>query len=255
MRKRRRLFAVIPILAVAILIFFSTESGLFSIKRVEVDAKDAGCSDNPQLINASGILGQSFWLINSGNVTKTLQKKFFCIKSVNLSKYFPDKVKLQILGRQPQAILVDLKNKEDLPDSIENIATPSAFKAQGKYLVDDEGMVFAEDKGNFNLPYIYVNSEISLGNKSTDMVLNSLKILDEIKGLGVVIKEGIISGEYLIVYESLGNRKIIFQLRGGIDIQLASLQLILDKAKIYLQEWEFIDLRFDKPIVRFAPKK
>ena len=60
---------------------------------------------------------------------------------------------------------------------------------------------------------------------------------------------------YLIVFPQVDNPKVFFRLDNEIDLQLASLQLILEKAKIDERILEFIDLRFDKPIVRFAPKK
>ncbi len=84
---------------------------------------------------------------------------------------------------------------------------------------------------------------------------NALKILDKIKTFGVTTKKSWVSGEFFIINPDIMDPKIIFRLDSQIDIQLASLQLILTEAKIDLKELTFIDLRFDKPIVRFAPKK
>jgi len=53
----------------------------------------------------------------------------------------------------------------------------------------------------------------------------------------------------------LSPRKIAFSLKRDILKQLVSLQLILQKAKIDESMIETVDLRFDKPVVKFLPKK
>lgn len=229
--------------------------GLFTVKKVGVEAVLPGCVNENQLKDSSGILGQNFFLVNSAKIEKILKQKFFCIKSLNISKHFPDKVILQTSGRQPFAVLVDLKDKPVSPASlIENIATPSAGQLGNLYTIDDEGVVFDKNKDALNTPRIYIYGlTIAQGNNWTGG-LNALKILDKAKTFGVDIGESWMDEGYFVI-NSKPKPKIIFNLGGNIDIQLASLQLILAEAKINLKELEFIDLRFDKPIVRFTPKK
>ena len=82
--------------------------------------------------------------------------------------------------------------------------------------------------------------------------MTSLTILDKVKIYRLSITEASIFEDVLMNNTA---PKIIFKLRNDIDKQIASLQLILEKAKMETSKLEFIDLRFDKPIVRIAPKK
>lgn len=219
--------------------------GIFSVKQIEAEVTD-GCVDAAQVENASGILGQNFFFLKTPKIAADLKKKFFCLKTVTVNKYFPDKAQLLVTARQPLAALFVLK---------EETASPSA-KPEEAYLTDNEGMVFAKGKGDLNIPQVFVyNLKTSLGEKVTGAVLNSLIILDKIKTLGFDVEKSIISDNNFVIIAGLGKPQIIFHLEGDIDIQLVSLQLISDKAKIDLKELEFIDLRFDKPVVRFAPQK
>ncbi|KKS13713.1 MAG: hypothetical protein UU67_C0020G0034, partial [Candidatus Daviesbacteria bacterium GW2011_GWB1_41_5] len=49
--------------------------------------------------------------------------------------------------------------------------------------------------------------------------------------------------------------KVILSLQKDIPLQLASLQLITEKAKIDGRLIEVVDTRFNKPVVVYAPKK
>ncbi len=108
----------------------------------------------------------------------------------------------------------------------------------------------------YNIPRIYFyDKNISLGNKLDKSLKDSLKILDKIRTFGVNIKDTRVLNDLFLIYPQEGWPKIIFRMDDKVDIQLASLQLILEKTKIDNKELEFIDLRFDKPIVKFAPGK
>lgn len=249
---------VIFLLLVFILIFASIRLGFFSVKEVEVEAKELGCVDENQLKDSSTVLGQNFFLINSSKIEANLKKKFLCIKSVVISKSLPDKLKLQVSTRQPLAAIITLKDKQaSLSSLIDNIATPEAEKIQESYLVDEEGVVFSKDTGGLDIPRIYLDdTKIDFG-KELDFIRSSLKILDKVKTFGIKPMQSWISDGFFIINppaQPQAGPKIIFRLSDKIDIQLASLQLILAEAKINHRTIEFIDLRFDKPVVKFAPE-
>lgn len=242
--------ALIIIIIFAALVFGFLKSGLFNIKRIDTETENLSCTDQNQIKNASGLLGQNFFFVNSQKTQDVLKKKFICIKSANISKIPPDKIKLKISNRQVTAVLAVLKNEASLS------ATPSSEDVRDSYVVDNEGIVFGKGEDNSNIPRIFIsNLKISMGEKLKDGILNAVKILEKIKTLGLSIDKSWISDNNFVLYSGTPVSKIIFRLNDGIDIQLASLQLILDKAKIDSKELEFIDLRFDKPVVRFAPQK
>ena len=264
-RKEKRKFArfskiiFLSLTALFILVAFSlARSSFFHIKQIEIQGDKIDCVDSDQLKNASGLYGQNFFLLSSKKLQEELKAKFVCIKVVTVDRLIPDKVKIEISSRKPTAILLKVKDKQASPSSlIENIATPEAGAVQDRYIVDSEGVVFSKSMDDSNVPKIfYFDPEIAVGEKlENSFINNALKILDKIKTFGVATKKSWIAEEFFIINPDTSDPKIIFRLDSQIDIQLASLQLILTEAKIDLRELTFIDLRFDKPVVRFAPKK
>lgn len=233
-------FVVIP-LSLFLIIFLVFKIGLFNIKKVEVESDKLGCADDSQIRDYSKLLGQNFFTTDQNKLTKDLKGKFICIKNMQLSKTFPDKVKIIATARQPVAILATLKEKLASAE-----VTPSAQEISDLSLIDDEGIIFSKETANLDIPKVFTFK---------DPNRNFLQILNKIKNLGINIKDSFIFDSSFIISADDPTQKIIFQLNDQIDIQLASLQLILDKAKIDSNKLEFIDLRFDKPIVRIAPKK
>lgn len=211
------------------LFFFSN---FFSLKTVEVEGS-LTCVDKEGLLNAVSISGSNFFLIKSSEIETKLKAKFVCIKSVRILKKFPNTISLEARNREPQARIFIVKNQE---------STPSAEIAVDSFLIDDEGVRFSD------------NQEVDLRIYSESKDENFKKIisiLNKIKSFGIEVNEVSIAGGNLLVPFP----KMIIALDKNIDIQIASLQLILSKAKIDEETVEFIDLRFDKPVVRFAPKK
>lgn len=253
-----KFFPVVAILFVVVLLFLLVfRMGLFTIKIVKIENSKSGCVNENQLKDTADLLGQNYFFINSKKIEENIKKKFFCIKSLQLSKQLPDKVLIQVFLRQPFALLVNLKDKEaSLSALLENISTPSAEQVENYYVVDNEGVVFSKNEVDSNIPRIYINDpKISLGeNLRADLTVGPLKILEKVQTFGTEIGESWIRDDLFVVNRN-SKPKIIFSLNGNVDVQIASLQLILQKAKIDESKLEFIDLRFDKPVVRFVPRK
>ncbi len=242
----------------ALLIFLIFRLGLFSIKKVEIENSDANCVSGNQLKITANLLGQNFFVLDQQKLNKDLKEKFVCIKSINLSRSFPGRIALKVIGRRPEAILIGLKDKvASMSPLIENIATPSAENLSEAFLVDNEGVVFSKSMGEENIPKIFSsNLQITLGKKlENNFLSNALMILDKIKTFGINAKKSWIVDDIFIINPDTSDPKIIFHLDNQTNIQLASLQLILTEAKMKSMELQVIDLRFDKPIVKFAPQK
>lgn len=228
-----------------LLIYISLKANIFSIRFVDLKRENVECLNEGRIKDLS--LGKNIFLINEKNISDEIKKDFICVKSISFSKILPDKLNLDILGRRPVAQLMMSNSEASASSLIENIATPSA---QGEaYLLDEEGVVFS--KGNLDSPNIYILSKnIDLGFE--DNYLKILKILDNSRKLQLDIKQSYVLNNLLIINSV---PKIIFKLDFPLDLQIASLQLILKVAKIDNKELEFIDLRFDKPVIKYAPKK
>lgn len=243
------------IMAVLVLFFF-IKSGFFNINQIEITGK-LSCAQDNQLKDETGTSGQNFFFLNTPKILDNLKKKFLCIKSVTLTKSLPNKIHLQVTNRQALAALINLKEKEaSLSSLIENTATPEASAIDEVFVVDNEGVVFASKTDNLNLAKVYLSGvKASLGDKFTNNNLsNALQILEKVKALGVNIQRNWVYNNDLLISQAGLGPKIIFNLDNKINTQLASLQLILTEAKINSGELEFIDLRFDKPVVKIAPK-
>lgn len=252
----RFFLAGLIILSIILVISF-LRSDFFTIKKIDVKSERVACANDNELKDSSGLLGQNFFLINAQKSAKKLTEKFICIKNVTLLRMPPNNIKLEVFGREAVAILSALKEREASESAhIEEIATPSAQEEADSFLVDSDGVIFSKDFLESNIPRIYFyDQNISLGNKLGKLLRESLKILNKIRTFGLDIKNTRVLNDLFLIYPQMSLPKIIFRMDDKIDIQLASLQLILEQSKIDNKELEFIDLRFDKPIVKFAPEK
>ena len=276
--RKKRTIRIIPLLLTVCTIFLlaliplALNSNFFLVKSIDVKMDKINCIDSDKVKQSSNLLGQNLFLINSAKVEENLKRKFICIKSVTTSRYFPSTIKLDIFGREPIAILVVLKNEEATPSNqLENFteiqSTPSAESSSSatfdfsvndtneNFVVDDEGLIYSNSIEQINVPRVYTSGlSLFLGQRvKGDLIENTLKILQKVGTFGVDVKDAKIYSEKILLINAIP--KIIFRMDEKIDAQIASLQLILNKAKIDNGSLEFIDLRFDKPIVRFAPKK
>lgn len=217
--------------AVANFLFFS---GFFKIETVQVEG-DLSCADKEQLLIDVKIAGTNIFLLDSSQISQKLQTNFSCIKSAKIIRKFPKTILVQVSRREPRANLYIIKDT-----SIE--ATSSAIEES--FLLDEEGVIFSGTAPE--LPMKIYSSKKNINFR------NILAILNKIKVFGIEVMEAVEMENTLLINSS---PKVVFDLSKEIDVQTASLQLILAKAKIDEETAEFIDLRFDKPVVRFAPKK
>ena len=242
---KAKILSLLALLSFAAVLFFFVRSNIFRIQSVEVKAEKISCADTYQIRETSALLEKHILFFDQAGIRNTLKNEFVCIKDVKILRRFPNHINLVIIGREPKAVLINFKEKEaSLSADIENIATPSARAQETvRYLVDDESIIFSKDPADSNLTKIYYQGELHLG--------ETLKILDKIKIYGLDVSESEILDNTLVIYP----QRIIFNLSADVDAQLASLQLILNKAKIDNESLRFVDLRFDKPVIKIAPKK
>lgn len=242
---------ILPIL-ILIIVLVLINTNILIVKFIDTTLKNINCATDEQIKQSSGVNGQKFLLINTSKVENNLIDKYLCIKKVEFLRRFPNKVSLNVSGREGVAILYDLKQKDaTISAFLDNIATPSA-ESEG-FLVDEEGVIFSKETANLNLPLLFIQGQkLSLGKGEGLITENNLKILNTIKTIGLEFEKALILDNFLIIFSY---PKVVFNLDDNLNTQIASLQLIIQKAKMDSSQLEFIDLRFDKPIVRFAPKK
>lgn len=268
-RKNRSLISQLWKIGLAVLVvllildvYLLIDSKILNIKILDVVLDKISCTSGEEIRKESQILGKKFFLVDQKKIEQNLKQKFLCIKSVTVSKGFLDTVTVEVSGREPVAVLALLQSLEATPSGLENLASQSTSvsaqeKIESEFLVDREGVVLLKEHRD-NLPVIYFGGvALDVGKSIGEgLMQNTLIILEKMKTFGIEIEEAkIYSQEILLINPVTQKPRIIFALNKNIDIQLASLQLILARAKIDMEEMEFVDLRFDKPIVKYVPKK
>lgn len=250
-------FKILALVLILGALYYIFSSKILIIKKLDVKLVDVNCTDQEQIKSTSSLLGQNILFITTDQVTQKLTQKFVCIASVNLTKKLPEEVGLEVFGRKPALLISTFSSEASLSAVLayrQPISSQSAFISES-FLIDDQGVVFSkqiDQTSNFKL---FVQSNVSVGQRVDKQVIQKvLKAFDKVRLFGVPAQEGwLYLGRYLL-FET--EPKIVFSVeeKKDLNLQLASLQLILDKAKIDSVKIDFIDLRFDKSIVKFLPK-
>ncbi|MBI4036724.1 hypothetical protein HY386_02520 [Candidatus Daviesbacteria bacterium] len=255
------------------LLFFLLKSiGSFSISKVEIKRENADCVSDMQLLEASQLIGSSVF-INDRALEKKIKDSYICIGSAKLKYVFPNRFVLLVQGRKAVldvSELPDKKTSEDILLSFTGYANSSesgnilevdaSNSAQVNnttydYLLDEEGVIFGKNINRQNLVKVLVDTpDPKIGQRYESRVITNL-----VRAKSILDSQNIYPGRLILLLDRFliaeGMPKIVLDLRQDTDQQLASLQLILQMAKIDSENIEFIDLRFDKPVVRYAPKK
>lgn len=228
------------LLIVLFLIFLIFRFDLLAIRSVNVNLDQVDCVSEQQIKSYLNLSGQNFLNLDQKSVVRRLQEEFFCVRQVKLSKQLPNKITVDVSGRKGAAQI---------------IATSSATPLE-QFLVDEDGVIFSQNIPA-NLPTLYIgNSDLTIGKKlPPGLIKSSLDILNKLKTFAIEVKDAKIDQQkFLLVNTNMGTL-IIFELNEKVNYQLAALQLIVTQAKINDEKMEFIDLRFEKPVIKYAPKK
>ncbi len=272
--KRSKFVKLIVLILIVILfcLLIFLGNNLLKVKEVKIVPETLPCTNKNKISQRASLVGQNILFINQMQLERNIKNKFLCIESINLTRTFPNKIQIDLTMRQAGAIIKVLS-----PRTLEKIdfieATPSSSSAnvdfsitdaslEAEFLADINNFIFAkmtdENLGNFyninSLPNIYSeNIPVAMGEFYKNRLVQSVyEISDKLKKISLSINLIKISDEKLLISSE---PKIILALNKDILKQLASLQLILQKAKIDSRPIELIDLRFDKPVVIYSSKK
>ncbi len=217
--------SVITIILLSLFFYLGFNSNLFKIKILGLPDK-ISCAEAEEIKKESQIQGKHFFLLQQNLIKQNLKKRFICIKSIDFSYKFPNKLDLKISERKPAAIVNE------------------------SFITDEDGFVFAQ-KEIINVPKLQIlGFNIKIGAMfPDDIIKKSLLVFNDLAKAGLTVNEARISPERdLLVYS---NMKIVLNLDDDLSSKLASLQLILNQAKIESKVIKNIDLRFDKPVISY----
>lgn len=274
-RNRQKRFRYKKLFFVIMIIFLLTTAGyglyqskVLNIKSVEVRKTNISCATEQEIKDNLAIEGLNIFFIDTPILERKITTKFLCVNTVKLTKHFPGKIVIEVDGRAPVFIATVFKTRESsgsasLISLLEQIASPSAEASgsakvsmeEGKsFLINSDGGIFAGDT-NMDYPKVsFVDFDFIVGQRiDLNLVKQILTIFDKLKVLNVKFDDVRVYPTSDVVINS--DHLIVLNIKEDVQKQLASLQLILEKAKIDNEELILVDLRFDKPIIRYGKKK
>ncbi len=264
--KRQWKIIVIFLVVILLLSWIFPKTALLKITQVKASLQNAPCVTEEQVATDTNFKKGQLFFLQADKIEQDFIKKYPCIDHLTLQQKWPGQIMVTIFGKAPVLKIVGYM-PEPLPslDPLEaSASTGTALlswsipsTADPAFLVNDQGTLYAVDNGA-NLPIVYYpDTALQIGKNLDALLIKKLvTIFTKLQTLDDSIPRGRLEDTVLLVQ---AHEKIAFQLGGStlsysdeINRQLASLQLILQKAKIDGKAMDKIDLRFDKPVVVYT---
>lgn len=230
-----------------------------TFKKLVINIDRIDCVDKKQIENIVSISNKNFLTYSFETEKQILEKKIICMKSANFKKSFPDKLTVDIHIRKPSINFFTAIESSSSAQNIDDIINPATDSAKispefsNSFVSDDEGVIFAKTAKDEIYKVNLINRQLKIGDKiDVDIIKGILHIFTNLNSLGINAWENYLNSKDFYIK---GDSKIIvLNLNSKLNTQIASLQLILQKAKIDNENIEFIDLRFDKPVVKYGKR-
>lgn len=265
--KLKKIAVIVLLCLIPILGGLFVKSDILKVKNIEIVSDTRRCIQDEHIKNELKVEGRFFFAVNTNSIEKELPQKFHCIKKVKAATKLPDRLVLTISERQPVVLTGVVRINQPVLQIDLNEATPSSgtafFEELSKdtndavwFLADRDGYILTSlSEESFSLPRIFISTsdDLNAGKKlENGFIEKSLLIYEKLISWEMPIMMMRIKNNDLYIQ---ANEKIIFSLEKDPMRQLASLQLILRKAKMDSKSIESIDLRFDKAVVIYPPQK
>ncbi len=254
---------VLQILGVLGVVLILVKLNLFGVGNVILENPDNGCVSEEVIKKDPNLIQKNLFLIDKKQILNNLISRYSCLKDMEIKYSFPKKLKINIRVRDPIAKINSYNTQT--PKTLNDLSLEEASSAalldwnfpgdnsDESLVVDDSGYIFKK-MNDEPLPTLFVKGDaLKLGQRLDEPTFNKIsKIFEKIKNMEISFQKAKLDDETLLI-ES--NPKVTFSLSGDTFRQLASLQLILQEAKINGKVIQIIDLRFDKPVVAYTSKK
>lgn len=234
-------------------IYWIVKNNLFEIKKTEINLVETSCVTKDQVLEKLSLLNQNIFLFEKSLDINVFKNQFFCVKSVQVEKHYPNQVLVTVNGRIPIANVLTVSKVASSSASASATFISTSSAKEDSFLVDDEGIIFAKEFKQNLVNVSFVDQKFILGQKIEKNIIQPLlEIIKRLKDLSINIEYINVQEDTItLVYKPI----IFFTTKRDVNKQVASLQLILEKAKIEAKELELIDVRFEKPIIKYAPVK
>lgn len=227
---RKLVFILISVIGATAVIFLLYQ--IFSVSVIEVRGSKG-------IKGLSVLKKRPIFLVNEEEEEKRLGRLNSQLAKVSVKRKLPNKLVIEVLVEQPIAI----------------------FKASdGFFYLSVNGKVLQREKGKVNhhqLPVMSYYQKFSLAEYSIGDVLSTQDIqyglffINSLQNLGVSVERVDISGFDMIVLNTVEGKSHYFTTVKDKSSQLAQFKIIYKRFTIEKTDYKSIDLRFDKPVVRF----
>ncbi len=220
------------VLAVILFLVFVFVDKYFSVTNITVDSPD----------NAGMIFGledyrhSNLVLLSTDEMAKTLKKQNPEVKEVSVVKVYPQTVIVKISLYKPLAAV-------DNGDGY-------------LYLSDDGRILNRSSKNSLSLPVIHYYQKLNqylfvVGDWINFQDMNfALHFIKTMSDLNLAVDQVDINGADMILCK-IGNRQVVFTTEKSTQLQDYELEQIVRQFKIDGKEFKSLDLRFEKPVVKF----
>lgn len=202
----------------------------FQVKNIKVIGKKSN------LLGLEEISGKNLLFISESKIKEIISKKNPSIKSLSFQKHYPSSLVLEINFLDPIAKLV-----------VEG----------GFYNLAENGKIVSKSRQeNSNLTKINFYQKFNYqsyrqgDNIVFKEILAGLYFLQSLIDLNIKVDSLDINGINMLLF-NLENKKIIFSSEKEKELQVFQMKEIIRRFKIEGKQYKEIDLRYDKPIIRF----
>ena len=177
----------------------------------------------------SQVRGQNILLLDTKEVQKNIEANYYTVSDVSIKKKIPSTLIFRYTQRKPVAQVI--------------------YNNQ-YFLIDAAGFIFAVSNEPAQAPII----DAQIGTPAIGMIFedayrNIFHFLETMRLNGITVSSVSIAYPTKIVFES-DNLEIVSDSKGD-EKRVASLQMLLNGLKIEGRRPKYVDVRFDKPVVRF----
>lgn len=245
-----------PLSIILILILLGTSvylflrSDVFIVKRVSPSTSLGTSGEIGEVLEAETI-GRSILVLDVGGVVSKIKEQFLVVKDLKITKRLPDTVEVEVIFREPLAVVEKAVEREGEEEGQIIVETQS-------FVVDQEGLVYAEARNDEELPRVDLGGQnIRLGDQLSGTAIRTyLDILNLLKEAQIVTDWIRLASERTSLADTIelqikDGPFVLLSSQKDASSEISSLQTILKHYKIKGAGLKKVDLRFEKPVVEY----
>lgn len=213
-------------------VYFLLRSDVFLLRELVITqhTQERFITENDIKDQLSSYLARSLLTLNTSAIHNAIVDENLALQEVKISKSYPDGINVELWERTPVAVVSD-------------------------WVVDEAGLLFhtASSRHRLNLPQLEVTEaqEYQLGDRlASGVIRNSLQVIEVLqKTESTSLKSFQLEEGGVLKIITSDEAQILLDSGKQIEQQIASLQTILQDAKMSGKNFSRIDLRFTKPVV------